>query len=106
MGFRSQMAAPVSQPTGMTTIVPIPIITLDIIPTVLISGGVDTGGTITINIGVSIGQVVITKAMTIGTDETTNVTIMVNIIETTIDVVTMDTNGDARLIAMAVGQGD
>ncbi len=104
--FRFPIAAPVYRLSGMTTIGPTPITIPDIIQTVLIWDGAVIGGitTLTISIGATISRVIITKTTPMAINEAINVTDMVSTIETIIGGVTMDANGDDKLIVRTGGK--
>jgi len=101
------MAARVFRLSGMTTIDPTPIIILDIILIVLIWDGAVIGDIniiTSISIGVTIDQVIIIKTTLMAINEAINVTATVSTIETIIAGVTMDTNGDDKLIIRTGGK--
>ncbi|MEE8207105.1 MAG: hypothetical protein V3T82_09160 [Nitrospinaceae bacterium] len=90
----------------MTTIDPTPIIIPDIILNVPIWDGAVIGGitTLTISIGATISRVIITKTTPMAINGAINVTAMVSTIETIIGGVTMDANGDDKLIVRTGGK--
>lgn len=96
------MVTPVYRPSRITTISPTPIIIPNIILTVPIWDGAVTRDinitTIIISIGVTIDQVIITKATLMAINETINVVATVNTMEAINGRVTMDANGDDKLI--------
>ncbi len=91
----------------MTTIGPTPIIP-NIILTVLIWAGAVIGGIniTTINIGVTINQVIITKNTTMAINVAINVAVTGTTAETIIGRVTMNANGGDKLIVRTGGQMD
>lgn len=96
------MVTPVYRPSRITTISTTPIVIPNIILTVPIWDGAVTRDinitTIIISIGVTIDQVIITKATLMAINETINVVATVNTMEAINGRVTMDANGDDKLI--------